>query len=166
MSCKTRRHKLYQYSLVSFIDFHSLSSPLSLCIVFDAISSNIDEVLSINWSTNVFIFRDFNPLHEDQPTYSDGPGKVLDLVNAYNFCISNYITQMAHFPNLIVDCATDSPASLDLIFSCNASMCPTMIFFHKDIFTMLFSMFPLTFLSISKWDTLFQCIAYDYCFAN
>ena len=139
---------------------------MSLCIVFDSISSNIDEVLSINWSANVFVFRDFNPLHKDQPTYSDGPGKVLDLVNSYNISISNYITQMANFPNLIVDCATDSPAFLDLIFSSNASMCPTMIFFHNEILTMLFSMFPLTFLSISKWDTLFHCIAYDYCFAD
>ena len=32
----------------------------SLCTVFDSISSNIDEVLSIDHSTNVFVFGDFN----------------------------------------------------------------------------------------------------------
>ena len=34
----------------------------SLCTVFDSISSNIDEVLSINPSANVFVFGDFNVL--------------------------------------------------------------------------------------------------------
>ena len=36
------------------------SPSLSLCMVFDSISSNIDEVLLINPSANVFVFGDFN----------------------------------------------------------------------------------------------------------
>ena len=36
--------------------FFLYRSPLSLCMVFDFISSNIDEVVSINPSANVFVF--------------------------------------------------------------------------------------------------------------
>ena len=39
---------------------------------FDSISSNIDEVLSINPSANVFVFGDFNVHHKDWLTYSGG----------------------------------------------------------------------------------------------
>ena len=41
----------------------------SLCTVFDPISSNTDEVLSINPSANVFVFGDFNVYHKDWLTY-------------------------------------------------------------------------------------------------
>ena len=45
---------------------------LSLCTVFDSVSSNIDEVLLINPSANVFVFGDFNIHHKDWLTYSGG----------------------------------------------------------------------------------------------
>ena len=41
-------------------------------MVFDSISSNIDEVLSFNPSANVFVFEDFNIRHKDWLTYSGG----------------------------------------------------------------------------------------------
>ena len=41
-----------------------------MCTVLHAISSNIDEVLSINPSANVFIFGDFNIRHKDWLTFS------------------------------------------------------------------------------------------------
>ena len=47
--------------------------------VFYSISSNIDEVLSINPSANVFVFRDFNVHHKDWLTYSrrtDQPSEI------------------------------------------------------------------------------------------
>ena len=53
---------------------------VSLCMVFDSISSNVDEVLLINPSANVFVFGDFNVHHEDWLTYSgrtDRPGELL-----------------------------------------------------------------------------------------
>ena len=56
-------------------------------MVFDYISSNIDEVLSINSSYNVFAFGDFNIHHKNWLTYSGGtdrPGELCD-----NFSISN-----------------------------------------------------------------------------
>ena len=59
---------LCRFLLMFLTGFTSLSayffflywSSSSLFKVFDSISSNIDEVLSINWSANVFVFGDFN----------------------------------------------------------------------------------------------------------
>ena len=49
-------------------------------MVFDVISSTIDEVISINPSTNVFVSRDVNAWHyKDWLIYSDGtdrPGEL------------------------------------------------------------------------------------------
>ena len=53
-----------------FLFYQSPSS--TLCMVFDSVSSNIDEVLSINPFANVFVFGDFNVHHKDWPTYSGG----------------------------------------------------------------------------------------------
>ena len=41
-------------------------------MVLDFISSNIDEVLSINPSVNVFVFQNFNVHHKNWPSYSGG----------------------------------------------------------------------------------------------
>ena len=43
---------------VSWFFFFYWSPSLTLCTVFDSISSNIDEVLSINPSANAFVFGD------------------------------------------------------------------------------------------------------------
>ena len=72
------------------------SPALLLFTVFDSVSCNIDEVLSINPSTNVFLFGDFHVHHKDWSTYSGGtdrPGKL-----CYDFSISNDLTQIANFP--------------------------------------------------------------------
>ena len=68
---------------------HSLSyffflyqSPSSLCMIFNSASSNIDKVLSINPSSNAFVFGDFNIQYKDWLTYSGGtdiPGKLIVL---------------------------------------------------------------------------------------
>ena len=47
---------------VSYFFFLYRSPSSSLCMVFDSISSNIDEVLLINSSANVFVFGDFDAL--------------------------------------------------------------------------------------------------------
>ena len=52
----------------------------SLYMVFDSISSNIDEVLSINPSANAFVFRNFNVHHKDWPTYSGGTDRPFELL--------------------------------------------------------------------------------------
>ena len=50
---------------VSYFFFLYRSPSSALCSVFDSISSNIDEVLSTNPSTNIFVFGDFNVHHKD-----------------------------------------------------------------------------------------------------
>ena len=60
--------------------FSSINHLLHLCGVFNSISSNIDEILSINPSANVFVFGDFNVHHNNWVTYSGGtdqPGELL-----------------------------------------------------------------------------------------
>ena len=66
------------------------------CTFFDSVSSNIDEVLSINPSANVFVFGGFNIHHKDWLTYSGGTDRPGEL--SYNFSISNDLTQMVDFP--------------------------------------------------------------------
>ena len=86
---------------VSYFFFLYQSPSSSLCTVFDSISSNIDEVLSINPSANVFVFGDFNVHHKDWLTYSSGTDKPGEL--CYNFSISNDLTQIVNFPTRITD---------------------------------------------------------------
>ena len=57
---------------VSYFYFLHRSPSSALCMVFDSISSSIDEVLSINPSANVFVYGDFNVHHKDWLTYSSG----------------------------------------------------------------------------------------------
>ena len=57
---------------------------LSFCKIFDAISSNIDKILLVNPSANVFIFGDFNVHHKDWLTYSGGTDRPGEF--CYAFC--------------------------------------------------------------------------------
>ena len=83
---------------------------MPLCTVFDSISSNIDEVLLINPSANVFVFGDFNVIiRAGLPIQVE----LMDLVNSYNFSISGDLIQMVNFPTLIPDCDSHSLALLD-----------------------------------------------------
>ena len=64
---------------MSYFFFLYQSPSLSFCMVLGSVSSNIDEVLSINRSGNVFVFGDFNVHHKDWLTYSGGtdrPGEL------------------------------------------------------------------------------------------
>ena len=86
---------------VSYFFFLYRSPSSSLCTVFDSISSNIDEVLLINPSANMFIFGDFNIHHEDWLTPSGGTDRPGEL--CYNFSSSNDLTQMVNFPTQTPD---------------------------------------------------------------
>ena len=68
---------LYAMSDLFFL-YGSPSS--SLCTVFDSISSNIDEVFSINPSAMVFVFGNFNVHHEDWLSYSGGTDRSGELL--------------------------------------------------------------------------------------
>ena len=93
-------------------------------MVFDSISSNINDALSVNPSANVFVFRDVHD--KDWLTYSGGTGGSLEL--CCNFSMSNDPTQMVNFPIWIPDCDSHSPALLDLYISSDASICSTKAF--------------------------------------
>ena len=86
---------------VSYFFFLYRSSSSSLCTVIDSISWNIDQVLSINPSANVFVFGDFNVHHKDWLTYSGGTDKPGEL--CYSFSILNDLTQIVNFPTQIPD---------------------------------------------------------------
>ena len=116
---------LHSVSYFFFLYCHYAPSS-SLCTVFDSISSNIDEVLSINPSVNVFVFGDFNVHRKDWLTYSDGTDRPGEL--CYNFSISNDLTQIVNFPTRIPDCDSHSPALLDSFLSSDASIYSTMAF--------------------------------------
>ena len=107
------------HSLSYFFLLYCLTS--LFCTVFDSISSNIDEVLSINPSANAFVLGDFNVHHNDWPTYSGGTDRPGEL--CYNFTISNKLPQIVNFPTWIPDCNSHSPALLDLFISSDASTC-------------------------------------------
>ena len=109
---------------MSYFFFLYRSPSSALWTVFDSISSNIVEVLSINPSANAFVFGDFNVHHKDWLTYSseaDRPGEL-----CYNLSILNDRTLIVNVPTQIPDCDSHSPALLDLIISSDASICSTM----------------------------------------
>ena len=144
---------------LNFLLFSLYQSPSSsLCTVFYFISSNIDGVLSINPSANVFVFGDFNFHHKDWLTYSGGsdpPGEL-----CYDFSISNDLTQMVNFPTRIPDCDPHSPALLDLFL--DASICSTMAFPPLGNSDHIVVSVSIDFPSNSQRDAPFHRIAYDY----
>ena len=127
----------------------------------DAISSNIDEVLSIIPSANVFVFGDFNAHQKDLLSYSGGtdrPGEI-----CYNFSvISNDLTQMVNFSSRIPGFDSHGPALLDILLSSDASICSTMAFppFGNSDHVMVSAFIDSP--SNLKEDVLFHRIAYDY----
>ena len=145
---------------VSYFFFLYRSPSSSLCTVFDSISSNIDEVLSINPSANVFVFGDFNAHHKDWLTYSGGTDRPGEL--CYNNSISNDLIQIVNFPTRIPDCDSHNPALLDLFISSDASICSTMVFCPLGNSDHVIVSVSIDFPVNSKQDTPFHHMAYDY----
>ena len=124
-------HGTYLYKTMQILtyvltDFTSLSVLLLFLLlitlfVFDSILSNIDEILSINSSANVFVFGDLNVHNKCWLTYAGGTDRPSKL--CYNFSISNDLTQMVNFATRISECDSHSPALLGLFISSNASIC-------------------------------------------
>ena len=145
---------------MSYFFFHYRSPSSSLCTVFDSISSNIDEVLSINPSANVFVFGDFNVHNKDWLTYSGGTDRPGELCY-----ISNDLTQI-NFPTRIPDCDSHSPALLDLFLSSDASICSTMPFPPLGSSDHVVISVSIDLPINSKQDTPFHRVAYDYSCAD
>ena len=149
---------------VSYFFFLYWSPSSALCTVFDSISSNIDEVLSINPSANVFVFGDFNVHHKDWLTCSGRTDRSNEL--CYNFYISNDLTQMVNFPTWITDCYCYSTALLDFFLSSGAIICSTVAFPLLGNSIHVVVSVSIDSLSNSKWDAPFHCIVYDYSLAD
>ena len=73
---------------------------------------------------------------------------------------------MVNFPTRIPDCDSQSLALLDLFLSSNASICSTMAFPTLGNSDHVGVSVSIDFLSNSKQDASFQCIAYDYSCAH
>ena len=123
------------FTSLSVLLFSLYQSPsLFLCTVFDSISFNIDEVLSI--------FGYFNDHRKDWLTYSCGTDRTGEL--SHNFSISNNGTQMVNFPSRIPNCDSHSPVLLNVFLQ-------TLVFvlqwlsLHWEILIMLLFEFSLTF---------------------
>ena len=132
-------------------------------MVFDSISSNIYEVLSIN-PPAVFVFGDFNVHHNNRLTYSGGTDQPGEL--CYNFSISNDLTQAVNFPTRIPDCDSHSPALLHLFISSDTSICSTMAFPPLGNSDHVVVSVSIDFPSTLQRDAPFHHIAYDYSRAN
>ena len=95
---------------VSYFFFFYQSPSLSLCTLFDSISPNIDEVLSINSFANVFVFGDFGDHHKDWLTYSGGTDRPGDRpgIIFQTTLTQTILTQMVNFPTQTPDCVLTS----------------------------------------------------------
>ena len=133
---------------LSYFFFLYRSPSSSLCLVFDSISCNIDKVLLINPSANVFVFGDFNVHHKDWFTYSSGTDRHGEL--CYNFSILNDLTQMVNFPTRVPKGDSHGRAFLDLFLTSDASICSTMDFPPFGNSDHVVAQFPLTFHQIQN----------------
>ena len=132
---------------------------MSLSTIFCSVSSNIDEVLLITLSPNVFDFGNFNVHHKDWLTYSGGTDRPGEL--CYKFSTSNDLTQMVNFPTQIYDCDSHSPA-LYLFLSSDVSICSTMAFLPLGNSDYVVVSISIDFLSNLQQDVTSYYIAYDY----
>ena len=129
----------------------------SLGTVFDSILSNIDELLSINPSANVFVFGDFNVHQKDWLTYPGETDRSGELKQ-----ISNELTQKVNFPTRTPDCDSYSPALLDLFLSSDASVCSAKAFPPLRNSDHAVVSVSIDFPSYSQRDAPFHHITYDY----
>ena len=146
------------FTSLSILVFLLYWSPfLSLCMVFDSISSNISEVLSIYPSTNVFIFGDFIIHHKDWLIYSGGTDRFGKLW--YNFSPTtllrglNFLFKSQTFI-LIVQLFWICFFLLILVF---VLQCVSFQLGNSDHVAVSGS---IDFLSNLQQDSLFYCIAY------
>ena len=149
---------------MSYFFFQYRSHSSALCTDFDFISSNIDEVLSINPFANAFVLGDFHVYHKDWLNYSGETDQSGEL--CYNFSISNNRTEMVNFPTQIPDCDSDSPALLDLFLSSDASICSTIAFPSSGNSDRVVASVSIDFPTNLQRDAPFHRVAYDYSCAD
>ena len=124
---------------LSYFFFLYQSPSSSLCMVFDSISSSIDEILSTNPSPNLFVFGDFNVHHKEWLYYSGGIDRPGEL--CYKFSTLNDLTQMVNFATHIPHCDSRNPVLLDFFISSDASIVLQWLSLHWEILIILLSQF-------------------------
>ena len=122
-----------------------------MCTVFHSISSNIDEVISINPSANVFVFGDFNVHRKDWLAYTGGTDRSELFYSLSQTTLLRWLTLLLGFQTVIL---TVMPIWIVVLQGLSH---------HSDHFVVLVS---IEFPSYSQQDALFHCIAYDYSCAD
>ena len=159
--------KLSDFFFVFATGFTSFSVlfiiPLLIIIFFfvhgiGAISFNVDQVLSINPSVNVFVFKDFNFHLKDWMAYSDGTDKSGEL--CYNFLILNTLFKWLTFKL--------GSLTLTVLLFWISLFLLTLLFIlywlslHWEILVRLVVSVSINFPSNSEGDVSFHCTTYGY----
>ena len=82
--------------------------------------------------------------------------EVIDLVNSYNYSVSNDLTQLVNFPTRIPDYGSRSPALLELFLSSDAGICSTMAFRPLGNYDHVAVLISVDFPINAKQDILFH----------
>ena len=139
---------------MSYFFFFHESPSSSLSTVLGSILLDIDEVLSINISANLFVFGDFNIHHKDWLTYSGRADRAdRTLIFLSQIDLLRWLT-------FLLGSLSHSPAILDLFVSSDSSICSIMAFpalRHFDYVVVW---------SNSKWGAPFHRIACNYSCAD
>ena len=105
----------------SYIFFLYRSPSSQCCSVIDTVSNSIDDALLLHPTANIFVFGDFNVHHSDWLKYSNDTN--LSGINAYNFSLSQSLTQLVDFPTRFPDRDDHRPSLLDLFLTSNPNIC-------------------------------------------
>ena len=105
----------------SYLFFLYRSPSSQSCSVIDAVSRRIDDALSLHPNADILVFGDFNVHHQEWLVYSNG----IDFsgAEAYNFSISQSLTQIVDFPTRFPDRDDHNPHLLDLFLTSNPTIC-------------------------------------------
>ena len=113
-----------------------------LYTVFDSILSNMMRFFG---STHLLMCLSLDTLTSILRTGWPILVELIDLVNCYNFSVSNNLNHVVNFPTWILDCDSHSYSLLHFFLSSYASICSTMAFVHWEILIIFLFQFPLTF---------------------
>ena len=143
----------------SYFFFLYRSPSSSLCMVFDSVSCNIDEVLWIKPSANVFVFGDFNVHHKDWLTYSGGTDRLVNYVIIFlsQMTLSRWLTFLLASQTVIL-----------MVLLCSNFLLLMLQFvlrwfsLHWEILIYVVVSMSIEFTLNSQQDAPFHHIAYDY----
>ena len=112
-------------------------SPSSLCMVFDSISSIIDDVLSIHPSA-VFVFGDCNAHHKYWLTYFGGTNRSGEPILFFDNFLLKWLTLLLRYQTLVLTV---------LLFWIHLFLLKLVfvlqwLYLHCEILIMLLSQFP------------------------